>query len=121
MHLKEHNIVIPIDSGPSNLPMTWNPSVSAKEQKGIALNFVSKLACCDAPGLTSLTMKTFDYISYDEIWKDSVCPCVGIDENQNLSGPQKELLTWHWKLGIGMQQIQEMMQKTKLLILVGEN
>jgi short-subunit dehydrogenase involved in D-alanine esterification of teichoic acids len=33
MHLKEHNIVIAIDSGPSNLPMVWDPSVSADKQK----------------------------------------------------------------------------------------
>lgn len=31
MHLKDQNIVIPNYSGPSNLPMTWNPSVSAKK------------------------------------------------------------------------------------------
>ena len=29
--------------------------------------------------------------------------CVGAPANQNLSGPQKELLLWHRKLGIGMQ------------------
>jgi len=36
-------------------------------------------------------------------------PCVGEDGNKNLSGPQKELLKWHWKLGISMTRIQEMM------------
>ena len=34
MHLKDHNIVIP-NSGLSNMPMVWNPSVSAEEQRGI--------------------------------------------------------------------------------------
>ena len=32
-------------------------------------------------------------------------------ENENLSMPQKELLLWHWKLGIGMQRVQSMMRK----------
>jgi hypothetical protein len=36
MHLKDHNITIPIDSGPSNLPMIWNPSVSSEEQRRLA-------------------------------------------------------------------------------------
>ena len=26
-------------------------------------------------------------------------PCVGGNDNENLSMPQKELLLWHWKLG----------------------
>jgi hypothetical protein len=35
--------------------------------------------------------------------------CVGAAENENISAAQKELLIWHWKLGIGMYRIQEMM------------
>ncbi len=30
--------------------------------------------------------------------------------NVNLTGPQKELLLWHWKFGIGMYQIQKLMK-----------
>ena len=37
--------------------------------------------------------------------------CVGISNNDNLSTPQKELLKWHWKLGISMYRIQEMMRE----------
>ena len=37
------------------------------------------------------------------------CPCVGDDSNNNLSGPQRELLLWHWKLGVSMTRIQQMM------------
>jgi hypothetical protein len=51
MNLKDHNVVIPIDSGPSNLPMVWNPSMSAEEQREIGLNFVSRLEFC---GLSEL-------------------------------------------------------------------
>ena len=40
----------------------------------------------------------------------SVFPCVGGLENANLSMPQKELLLWHWKLGIRMQLPQAMMR-----------
>ena len=37
--------------------------------------------------------------------------CVGTSENENLSAPQKELLKWHWKLGICMYPIREMMRE----------
>ena len=36
--------------------------------------------------------------------------CVGSVENENLTVAQRELLLWHWKLGIGMQWIQAMMR-----------
>ena len=37
------------------------------------------------------------------------CPCVGFEENVNLTNAQKKLLLWHWKLGITMHSIQELM------------
>jgi hypothetical protein len=40
----------------------------------------------------------------------SCCPNVATDENRNLSSAEKELLLWHWKLGIGMQRVQELMR-----------
>ena len=123
MHLKDHNIVILINSGPSNLPMVWDPSVSAEEQREIGLHFSSKLESCDLPGMSSVfkvpsLKSTVDKVvqeSWEDVWDALICPCVGTDENINLSGPQKELLTWHWKLGVGMQRIQEMMRETKAI------
>jgi hypothetical protein len=32
-------------------------------------------------------------------------PNVGVQDNKNLSSAQKELLLWHWKLGISMQRV----------------
>ena len=37
------------------------------------------------------------------------CPCVDIEENVNLTNAKKELLLWHWKLGINIHHIQELM------------
>ncbi len=34
---------------------------------------------------------------------------VSFNANANLSSAQKELLLWHWKLGISMQRVQELM------------
>jgi len=36
---------------------------------------------------------------------------VGAAENVNNSAAQKEILKWHWKLGIGIYHIQEMMRE----------
>ena len=42
-------------------------------------------------------------------------PCIGASENGKLSAPQKELLKWHWKLGIAMYRIHEMMRERHYL------
>jgi hypothetical protein len=123
MRLKDHTIIIPIDSGPSNLPMIWNPSISAEEQREIGLQFVSKLEFCDLPGMSSMfqvpsfhpMVDRVDQGSWEDASRDFICACVGMEENTNLLGPQKELLTWHWKLGVGMQRILEMMWETKAI------
>ena len=39
--------------------------------------------------------------------------CVGAPSNQKLSGPQKDLLLWHWKLGVSMYRIQDLMRPRK--------
>jgi len=39
----------------------------------------------------------------------SLHPCLTNASNVNLTAGQKELLLWHWKLGIGMARIQELM------------
>ncbi len=37
--------------------------------------------------------------------------CIGDSENNNLTSPQRELLLWHWKLGINMYRVQELMRE----------
>ena len=82
MHLKDHNIVIPIDSGPSNLPMVWNPSMSAEEQREIGLSFVSRLEFCELSGVDSMfqfpssksTFNTAVHESLDDVWDNIICP-----------------------------------------------
>ena len=113
--------MIPIDSGISNLPMVWNPSVSAEKQREIGLTFVSRLEFCGLSGVDSMfqfpssksTFNTAVHELLDDVWETNICPCIGKEDNANLSGPQKELLTWHWKLGVGMDLIQKMMRENK--------
>ena len=45
----------------------------------------------------------------NEFYTQLYGPCVGTVENENLSNAQKELLLWHWRWGISMNRIQEMM------------
>jgi hypothetical protein len=41
----------------------------------------------------------------------SCFPCKNDSENAILTSPQRELLLWHWILGISMHCVQELMQK----------
>ena len=41
--------------------------------------------------------------------QSTCCPCVGKDANMNLTVPQRELLLWHWKLGVSMKRVKELM------------
>ena len=36
--------------------------------------------------------------------------CTSVKENQNLSGPQRELLHWHQKLCLNMRDLQQLMR-----------
>ena len=113
-------IDIPIDPK-SNLPMVWNVSSTSEEQERIG------------PSLMGTTYMLHEFESYDsESWNfapstfdhpshrkqasafERCFPCVGDETNQQLTGPQKELLTWHWKLGINMQHCQELMHEQVL-------
>ncbi len=112
--------MIPIDSGPSNLPMVWNPSVPAEEQREIGLKFISRLEFCGLSGVDSVfqfpsSQSTLNAVHglLNDGCDNIICPCVGTEDNANLSGPQKELLTWHWKLGVSMGRIQKMMRENK--------
>ncbi len=60
---------------------------------------------------TTPTNETHDH---EFLIYSKICyPCIGTTPNVNLSGHQKELLFWHWKLEISMYHIQELMQPVK--------
>ena len=40
---------------------------------------------------------------------------IGTDANVNLTSAQKELLLWHWRLGISMQRVQELMRVVEVV------
>jgi len=57
------------------------------------------------------TESVFQTINRAEVSAFQCLPCVGTEANHQLSGPQKELLLWHWKLGINMRHVQELMRE----------
>ena len=65
--------------------------------------------------LLILSLKRMAHKSWQDVWEDLVCPCVGTKGNTNLSGSQKELLNWNCKLGVGMHKIQELIKETKAI------
>jgi hypothetical protein len=107
-------ISIPIDRNSTSLPIVNNSFVSENIKKKHASKFRSAL---HATGLYA-ALDYFANMSLDQNLSTSSrtqglfssFPCVGGLKNENLSMPQKELLLWHWKLGIGMQRLQAMMR-----------
>ncbi len=108
-------ILIHINRNTTNFPIVHNSFVSEKVKREHASKFRSAL---HATGLYA-ALDYFANVSVDRNLSTllrkqgpvSIFPCVGGLENKNLLMPQKELLLWHWKLGIGMQRPQAMMQK----------
>ena len=119
MHLQQqsnykirHDIKIPIEKNNSNLPIIKNVSCTNSEREKLGHHFRSAIKSWDRHlGFRQkwqVEMDKFDYEFGTAV--QMVCPCVGTDENINLTCAQKELLLWHWRLGISMHRIQELMR-----------
>jgi hypothetical protein len=119
MLLKTSTIEIRIVREEHNLPVVFDSFVSGKAKKALASNICS--------GLCHTRLNTLDSFHDNDLGNLGRSPqnsaldskhfsnfcgaCVGAAENENISAVQKELLKWHWKLGIGMYRIQEMMRE----------
>jgi hypothetical protein len=115
--LKTSKIQIQIVREKHNLPIVFDSYVSPKAKKTLASTMRS--------GLYHTRLNALDFCQENTLQVLRICAplgftcpkhyshfcgsCVGTTENENLSAPQKELLKWHWKLGISMYHIQEMM------------
>ncbi len=119
IHLTNWNqIDIPIDVFESNVPIVRNSICTEAEKNEYGFYLCRKVNVAGQCHFTDAlidedisTKETLDneFSTYSKI----CCPCVGTASNANLSGPQKELLLWHWKLGISMYQIQELICSIK--------
>jgi hypothetical protein len=107
-------ISILINRNTTNLPVMHNSFLSEKVKREHASKFQSAL---HATGLYA-PLDYFANVSVNQNFSKSLrkqgpvssFPCAGSLKNENLLMPQKELLLWHWKFGIGMQRLQAMMQ-----------
>jgi hypothetical protein len=113
MKLRTLSIHIDIVREHANLPIVHDSFVSEKAKRGLAPLMRS--------GLCQTRLSVLDFFGDMDAFAspmvanaESNCfpcfPSIGDSDNSNLTNPQKELLLWHWKLGIGMQQIQELMR-----------
>ena len=113
---KNAAIIIPIDRYSTNLPVVRNSFVPEKVKREHASKFRSALHATglydalDHFGNVSSQLLRSSSKSSKQQGLFSSFPCVGSLANENLSSAQRELLLWHWRLGIGMQRIQAMMR-----------
>ena len=118
MMIGDMDITIPIDSEASNVPMVFDSSCSTKEIKEIGPHIRSALPHYErkVDFLGSWSKDNFANWGLGNTLKGrhSVLPNVASDENTNLTNAQKELLLWHWKLGISMPRIQELMKVVEM-------
>lgn len=121
MFIDHFRIDIPIDRHASNVPMVYNCNVSLQEMKdhgpyirSALPQYERKVDCLGhwseenfRQWKVSTTVIDQEFDHYSEHFG---LPNVATDDNKNLTSAQKELLLWHWRLGIGMQRVQELMR-----------
>ena len=97
----------------ANLTIVYNYFVSLKDKKEVGPHIRSKMDYFNLSNIdffgdlqTSTEMVNGKH-GFESMIKNEhehytqLCgPCVGENENQNVSNDQKELLLWHWKWGI---------------------
>ena len=125
MHIGDMNtglradVIVAIDRQGPNVPMLFNVSVTADKMERISPHINSALPRMErhTDFLGSYSKEHYADWSMDSVEAEfdhfsGFCgPCVASDANQNLSSAQEELLLWHWKLGISMHRIQELMRE----------
>jgi hypothetical protein len=120
MKLRTSTISIGISRDHTNLPVVHDSFVTEKAKRALGVRMRSGLCQSRLSVLDFftdidqffLTLKTLTVHSSGTDQSSFQCfPCVGDSSNSNLSSAQKELLLWHWKLGINMYRVQTLMRE----------
>jgi hypothetical protein len=116
MLLKTSEIQIAIVKEKHNLPVVFDSFASPKAKRAFASNIHSstchtRLNVLDFFNNQDLRICTPLGVTGHDHYTNFGGSCIGISNNENLSTPQKELLKWHWKLGVSMYRVQEMMRE----------
>jgi hypothetical protein len=115
-------ISITIKQGLTSLPVVHDSFISEKAQHGLGPLMHSGLCQVCIPVLDFLgeiDKIVSSIFSQSEQTFFPYFPCVGNSEDKNLTSPQGELLLWHWKLGINMYRVQELMRERTFEELLG--
>ena len=106
----EH-IDIPIDPR-SNLPLLFDTYCTEPEKKVVGVQHMYRCAeSYDWEYVVPVVPKKEVAAAHNEAeCSRRCCQCVADETNQNLSGPQKELLAWHQKLCLNMRDLQQLMR-----------
>ena len=125
MYLPFHRIQVPVDIGRTNLPVVRHSFVTEHQRRAIGPQMRSPLAYSRLSNIDIFgDLNTIRYIQAMDISSKQIeIECefehhyshfcgtyVGAPAIQNLSGPQKDLLLWNWKLIVSMYHIQEFMK-----------
>jgi len=102
-----HVLTFPLCSQ-SNVPTALNVSCTSDERERIGPLLRPALAH-HVLGFDNDGRKTAHAHAYDFVSRECLLSSLADDTNINLTSGQKELLMWHWKLGISMSRIQELM------------
>ena len=118
---QQHRSRIDIPMEPnSNLPILFNVSTTSKEKELHRQYFKPRLSLhhreegVSGSAEFSIDEGAIAEVEYEFNRHQSLFGkwgCVSAGNNQNLSAAQKELLLWHWKLGIGMKRVQSLMRE----------
>jgi hypothetical protein len=119
MKLHTSTFSITIKQGLINLPVVHDSFVSEKAKHGLGPLMRS--------GLRQMRTTSDAYLCFgflgeiDTVVSSSFTqsedtffpcfPCVSNSENNDLTSSQRELLLWHWKLGINVYQVQKIMRE----------
>jgi hypothetical protein len=118
MLLKTSTIEIRIVREEHNLPVVFDSFVSGKAKKALASNMRS--------GLCHTRLNALDFFHDNDLGNLGRSPRNSVLDSEHfsnfvvlvwelprmkISAAQTELLKWHWKLGIGIYRIQEMMRE----------
>ena len=97
-HLPDRTVIdIPIDAR-SNLPMVHNVGTTSLQQEEIGPLLMSTAFMVGDFEFSNKTQASMNDSQTDRLQDEpiEVCyPCVATETNQQLTGPQKELLIWH--------------------------
>ena len=102
-----YDIKILIDHHQSNLAIIYNTACKKKELDMVEPHFKSAMVSfnCNWVLTDHWNIEVDEFEDEFDSSTKMCCPCIGVEENVNITNAQKELLLQHWKLGTSMYHV----------------